>query len=78
MKELFSSDNLVLITRVSALFAGGGLDFYVLDGHASLFGGGIEGIARRVMVPPESVAQAKRLIREAGLADDVDFSDDIR
>ncbi|WP_417319274.1 DUF2007 domain-containing protein [Emcibacter sp.] len=78
MRELFSSDNIALITRVSALFDGAGLVFCVLDGHASLFGGGIDGIARRVMVPPESLTRAKFLIREAGLSDDVDFSDEIR
>ena len=78
MRELFSSDNVVLITRVSALFDSEGIEFCVLDGLASLFGGGIGGIARRVMVAPESTARAKFLIRQAGLADDVDFSDEIR
>ena len=78
MRELFSSDNLVLISRISALFDSEGVEFCVLDGHASLFGGGIDGIARRVMVPPDSITRAKFLIRQAGLADDVDFSDEIR
>lgn len=74
MIELFSSDNMVLISRITALFEGADIAYTVLDGHASLFGTGIEGVARRVLVHPDDVNLARRLIREEKLDNDLDFA----
>lgn len=73
MIELFSTDNNVLISRVSALFDAEDVPFVVFGHHANLLGGGILGIGQRVMVEEQYIAKAMRLIRECGLADDVDF-----
>lgn len=73
MIEIFSTDNNVLISRISALFDGAGVPFVILGAHASLLGGGIMGIGQRVMVEEEYISKAIRLIRENGLAGDVDF-----
>jgi len=71
--EVFSTDNSVLISRVSALFDAEEVPFVVLGNHASLMGGGIPGIGQRVMVGEEYIPKAIRLIRENGLKGDVDF-----
>ncbi|VAV92383.1 hypothetical protein MNBD_ALPHA02-551 [hydrothermal vent metagenome] len=74
MIEIFSTDNNVLISRISALFDGAEVPFVVLGNHASLLGGGIMGIGQRVMVEEEYIPHALRLIREIGLESDVDFA----
>lgn len=71
--EIFSTDNTVLISRISALFNESGVAFVILGSEASLLGGGIMGIGQRVMVEEKYIAQAVRLIREAGLATEMDF-----
>ena len=73
MIEIFSTDNNVLISRVSALFDAEDIPFVVLGNHASLLGGGILGIGQRVMVDPEFIPKALSLIRANGLKGDIDF-----
>lgn len=73
MIELLSSDNIVTISRISALFDGAGVEFTVLGAHASLLGGGIGGLGQRVMVVHQDKEKARSLIREIGLENDVDF-----
>ncbi|MBL4613149.1 MAG: DUF2007 domain-containing protein [Emcibacter sp.] len=73
MIEIFSTDNAVLISRISALFDAEDVPFVVLGHHASLMGGGIMGIGQRVMVEEEYIPKALSLIRENGLKGDVDF-----
>ena len=73
MIEIFSTDNNVLISRISALFDAQEVPFVVLGHHASLLGGGIMGIGQRVMVAEDYIPKALRLIRENGLKGDIDF-----
>lgn len=73
MIELLSSDNIVTISRISALLDGAGVEFIVLGAHASLLGGGIHGLGQRVMVVEQDKQKARHLIREEGLENDVDF-----
>ncbi len=73
MIEIFSTDNNVLISRISALFDAEEVPFVILGHHASLMGGGILGIGQRVMVAEEFIPTAIQLIRENGLKGDIDF-----
>lgn len=73
MIEIFSTDNNVIISRISALFDAEDIPFVILGNHASLLGGGILGIGQRVMVDPDYIPEAIRLIRENGLKGDIDF-----
>ncbi|WP_138380653.1 DUF2007 domain-containing protein [Luteithermobacter gelatinilyticus] len=77
MKFLFSTNDMVLMSRISALFEGANIPYTVLDANASLFGGGIGAIPRNMMVETEFLSEARRLIREAGLETEVDFAEDI-
>lgn len=73
MKDLCFSDNPVLISRISALLGGDNIEFVVLGGHASLFGGGIGLIQSRIMVEEDKHQRAAWLIRTEGLDQDVDI-----
>lgn len=73
MKDLFFSDNPVVISRISALLDGENINYVVLGGHASLLGGGIGGIQSRVMVDENAHSRAIRLICQENLENDVDL-----
>ncbi len=75
MKDLFFSDNPVVISRLSALLDGENINYVVLGGHASLLGGGIHGIQSRVMVDEAVHGRAVRLIRQENLENDVDLKE---
>lgn len=74
MVEFFTTDNYVLISRISALFNAEDMPFMVLGNHASLFGGGIAGIGQRMMIEEENIQKALRLIREIGLEKEIIFA----
>lgn len=74
MIEIFTTDNTVLISRISALFNAEDIPFMVLGNHASLLGGGIAGIGQRMMVGQENARKAVLLIRQTGLLKDVDMA----
>ena len=75
MKDLFFSDNPVVISRISALLGEEDIDYVVLGGHASLLGGGIGGIQSRVMVDEKSHGRAVWLIRQENLENDIDLKE---
>lgn len=67
------SDNPVIISRVSALFDAENIEYVILGGTASLFGGALGGIQNRLMVKSEQHQKAVRLIRDLGLEYDVEL-----
>ena len=67
------SDNPVIISRVSAIFDAENIQYIVLGGLASLFGGSVKGIQNRVMVKSEHHRKAVRLIRELGIENEVEL-----
>jgi hypothetical protein len=73
VKDLMFSDNPVLISRVSALFDAENVEYVVLGGTASLFGGALNGIQSRIMVNTEHHRKALRLIRDLGIEDEVEL-----
>ena len=73
MKDLFFSDNPVVISRVSAILEAEDIEYVVLGGHASLLGGGIPVIQSRVMVEADQHETAVALIRAEKLENDVEL-----
>lgn len=67
MKEILRSNNPVLISRIRALLAGEGINFFILDFNASIIEGSIGALPQRLSVADDEVAEAERLIREEGL-----------
>ncbi|WP_019961232.1 putative signal transducing protein [Woodsholea maritima] len=73
MKLVFKTQDPVRLSFVEALLNGQGIGHVVLDGEtASLYGGALPWIQRRVMVDDEDYAAAQRALQdgfeEAGLA----------
>jgi hypothetical protein len=68
MVEIIRTNDLVLIGYVESLLQDAGIPVLVADTHMSAMEGLIGAFPRRLIVPREQEAQARRLVREAGLA----------
>ena len=67
MVELLRSNDAVLINFVEVLLRDAGLSVIIADQNMSVLEGSIGVLPRRVLVNGEEVAQAKRLLLDAGL-----------
>ncbi|KQP08055.1 MAG: DUF2007 domain-containing protein [Methylobacterium sp.] len=68
MNELIRSNDIVLIGFAESLLTGAEIPVFVADNHMSGLEGSIGAFARRLLVPADHAAQARRLLTEAGLA----------
>ncbi len=67
MKELIRTNDVVLISFVESLLTQAGIGHLVLDQHMSVLEGSLGIIARRILVDSDETAQARRLMKDAGL-----------
>jgi hypothetical protein len=67
MVELLRTNDLVLLSYLSAVLADAAVDAIILDEHTSMIEGSIGAIPRRLMVPQEDAARARKLLLEAGI-----------
>ena len=65
MKELLRTNDLVRLSWAQALLTDAGIEYLVLDQHASLVEGSIGAIQRRLMVDERNHGRAGRLLAEA-------------
>ncbi|SMH53707.1 putative signal transducing protein [Azospirillum agricola] len=68
MREILRTTDPVRLSWLTALLADAGIAAVVLDTHTSVLEGSIGAIPRRLMVAEENLAQALRVLREAGEA----------
>ncbi len=68
MKELLRSNDPVVISFVDALLKESGIVHSIADEHMSILDGSIGVLPRRVLVAQDDLAQAQRILRNAGLA----------
>ncbi len=68
MVELIRTNDIVLIGFVQCLLEQAEIPVLVADGHVSAIEGSIGAFPRRLLVPSDYGLQARRLVREAGLA----------
>ncbi len=68
MKELLRSNDPVVISFVEALLKEAGIVHSIADQHMSILDGSIGVLPRRVLVAEDDLAQAQRILRDAGLA----------
>jgi hypothetical protein len=67
MRELVRTNDMVLISAIEALLDGARIHHLVFDQNMSVMEGSIGMLPRRVLVPDEDVAAARKLLIEAGL-----------
>lgn len=68
MIEILRTNNIVTIGFVQSLLENADIPVLVADGHMSAIEGSIGAFPRRLLVPEDHAAQARRLIVDAGLA----------
>jgi hypothetical protein len=67
MREIVRTNDPVLITAIEALLGAAGIAVLVADRFFSAIEGSIGAFPRRVLVPDDDEARARRLLTEAGL-----------
>ena len=67
MRELVRTNDPVLVSAIEALLDGAGIEHLVLDRNMSVLEGSIGILPRRILVPDDRFAQARRLLQDAGL-----------
>ena len=68
MRVVAESTDPVRVSFLLALLRDAGIACIVLDAHISALEGGIGAFPRRLVVAEEDLAQARRVLREAGEA----------
>jgi hypothetical protein len=68
MVEIVRTNDLVLLGFLQSLLENANIPVFVADTHVSALEGMIGVFPRRIMVPEDHAAQARRLITDAGLS----------
>jgi hypothetical protein len=71
VRELVRTNNLVLISAIEALLKGADIDHMVVDQNMSVMEGSIGIFPRRILVDEDQLPAARRLLSDAGLADEL-------
>jgi len=71
MRELVRTNDAVLITAIEALLNGARIKHLVVDRNMSVLEGSIGIFPRRILVDEEQFDAARRLLEEAGFADEL-------
>jgi hypothetical protein len=68
MRELVRTNDLVLLSFIRALLDDAGVEYLLLDSHMSTVEGSLGVLPRRVLVPDDQLARARRVLTDAGIA----------
>jgi hypothetical protein len=71
MIELLRTNDLILISLVESLLSAEQIGFFVADQHMSAVEGSLGFLPRRILVEADAVARARRLLADAGLAEEL-------
>ncbi|TVR09612.1 MAG: DUF2007 domain-containing protein [Salinarimonadaceae bacterium] len=71
MQEIIRANDAVLLNYAESLLRGAGFAPFLADGHMSVLEGSIGAIPRRLLVPDDEADGARRLLRDAGLGDEL-------
>jgi hypothetical protein len=72
MIELIRTNDLVLISLVEAILAGERISYVLADQHMSVVEGSTGFLPRRILVAENEATRARRVLREAGLAGELE------
>lgn len=68
MRELVRTNDIVLVSAISALLDGADIHHLVLDQNMSVIEGSLGILPRRILVHEDDNGAARRLLHEAGLS----------
>ena len=71
MVELMRTNDPVVISFVESLMRDAGIAFFVADQNMSIVEGSLGILPRRVMVEREREAEARRILEDAGIANEM-------
>ncbi len=71
MDELIRTNDMVLISFVDALLKEAGIEHILADQNMSVIEGSLGVLPRRILVASEDIDAARRLLTEAGIADEL-------
>ncbi len=71
MIELLRTNDIVLISAIEAALAEQGIDIFVADQFMSVMEGSVGFLPRRVLVHADDAAAARRVLIDAGLAQEL-------
>ncbi len=71
MKELIRTNDAVIISFVESLLKDAGIGCFVADQNMSVLDGSIGVLPRRVLVVDEDVQAARRILADAGIANEI-------
>ena len=71
MKELLRTNDAVIISFTESLLRDAGIGCLVADQNMSVLDGSIGVLPRRVLVADEDVEQARRILSDAGIANEM-------
>jgi len=74
MEELIRTNDLVLISFVEALLREAGIEPWVADQNMSIIEGSLGVLQRRVMVRADRLNQARRVLIDAGIGNELSTS----
>jgi len=72
MELLMRTNNPVLISFVQSLLGEAGITFFVADQNMSVVEGSLGILPQRVMVASDELDQARRLLLDAGVGDEIE------
>jgi hypothetical protein len=71
LREIVRTNDLVLINAIEALFTGAHIPYMVLDQNMSVLEGSIGMLQRRILVADDSDEEARQLLTDAGLGQEL-------
>ncbi len=71
MIEIMRTNDAVVISFAEALMRDAGIPVMVADQNMSIMEGSLGVLPRRVMVDPDEAERARRLLRDAGISDEL-------
>jgi|GEM_PF-405924 len=71
LRELIATNNLVTVSFVESLLKDASIDYLILDQNMSILEGSIGIIPRRIMVPDGLIRNARALLEDAGIGNEL-------
>lgn len=72
MEEIVRTNNLVTISFIESLLKEAGIVTFIADQNMSVIEGSLGILPRRVLVPDDRADEARRILRDAGIGEELE------